>query len=123
MEPPVTPPTTKPVPKINIHSALVNPAGPDNQPVLEEVKVENDGPDDVDLTGWTIENQDGKTQKLPVGTRAVASGGQATFAAGASYLPNSRDGRITLKDNESQVVDIVEYKKEQVEEGVWIQFH
>ena len=122
VEDPVDQPGTTPVPKVNIHSALVNPAGPDNNPVLEEVKVENDGPDDVDLTGWAIENQSGGTQGLTAGTKVTAAGGQVTVAAGACYLPNNRDGKIILKDNEGRVVDIAQYTKSEVREGVWVRF-
>ena len=124
VEPPTDrpPPTNQPVPKVNIYSALVNPEGPDNNPVLEQIRVQNDGAEEVDLTGWSVLNQNGIAQALPGGLKVAGAGGQVVFPAGAAFLPNNRDGRIILKDKEGREVDIVEYSRDQAREGVWVQF-
>ncbi len=125
-----TPPTApggtrppRPALTIRIHSALVNPVGPDNDPVPEMIRIENNGSVDASLAGWYFENQSSATQTLPGGA-AIAAEGQAEFPAGTCYLTNSRDGTIILKNAEHQVVDIVEYKASAAAEpGKWIVFH
>ena len=108
---------------VRIHSALVNPKGPDNNPEQEMIRVENTGEEEVDLTGWSFENQNGATQTLLGGGRAVvAAWEKKDFLAGACYLPNSRDGRIFLKDGQ-KVVHIAQYRKQEAaEQGKWIVF-
>ena len=123
-----TSPVVRPSPpppglSVRIQSALVNPKGSDNNPQLEMIKIENNGSEEVSLAGWFFENQTATTQRLPNGA-ALAAGGEAEFPAGDCYLTNNRDGTITLKDADSQVVDIVGYRKsEAAQEGRWITFH
>ncbi|KAK4444750.1 hypothetical protein QBC34DRAFT_414596 [Podospora aff. communis PSN243] len=109
-----------------IHSALVNPEGPDNSPVREMIRVRNIGDVEIDLSGCIFENQSGARQVIAArsgGRPVVSAGGQAEFPAGDCYLPNNRDGRILLKDARGTVIDMVQYQKEQASrQGQWIVF-
>lgn len=110
---------------VKIQAALVNPDGPDNNPEHELIRVENTGGGDVDISDYFFENQNGATQKLALpngGKPLVPAGEQVEFLAGKCYLPNNRDGRIMLKNPSKKVVDMVEYRREQAIEGVWIIF-
>ncbi|KAK0631259.1 hypothetical protein B0T14DRAFT_651 [Immersiella caudata] len=123
------PPIIPPVPgviNVKIHSALVNPVGPDNSPVLEMIRIRNTGDADVDLTGYVFENQNRANQPIAArggGRPVVAVGKEVEFPAGACYLPNNRDGRILLKDARGTVIDMAQYRKAQASrEGQWIVF-
>jgi len=111
---------------VRIHSALVNPDGPDNSPALEMIRIENLGDAEADLTGCYFENQNRATQILGAvgsGKPIVGAKAKAEFPAGACYLPNGRDGRILLKDAQDKVIDMVQYRKEEAsEQGKWIAF-
>jgi uncharacterized protein YukJ len=123
--PPVTP-TTPVTPGqasgVWIHSALVNPDGPDNTPGHNDrVRLINRAAEPISLAGWTIQNQDGRSRQLP---DVLISGGGAVrdFDVGPeAYLANNRDGVIVLKDAGGAEVHRVSYSSN-VPSGRWIFF-
>jgi uncharacterized protein YukJ len=123
--PPVTP--TKPVVPgqqsgIRIHSALINPDGPDNTPGHNDrVRLINIETEPRSLDGWTIQNQDGRSRQLP---DVLINGGGAIreFDVGPdAYLANNRDGVIVLKDSGGVEVHRVSYLPN-ARSGEWISF-
>lgn len=124
--PPVTP--TRPVVPgrqgaVQIHSALVNPVGPDNTPGFEDrVRLVNRSDDAVPLDGWTIENQDRKSKQLP-DVLLMGNGAMRDFSVGPeSYLANNRDGEIVLKDAGGKEISRVSYRAG-AQSGEWIPFN
>ncbi|KAH6951041.1 hypothetical protein BKA56DRAFT_712043 [Ilyonectria sp. MPI-CAGE-AT-0026] len=123
--PPVTP-TTPVVPGqssgVKIHSALVNPGGPDNTPGHNDrVRLINRANDPVSLAGWTIQNQDGYLKQLP-DVLLHGNGAMRDFDVGPeSYLANNRNGEIVLKGVGGAEVDRVPYQAN-APAGQWIYF-
>ncbi|KAM6523021.1 hypothetical protein FSOLCH5_003648 [Fusarium solani] len=123
--PPVTP--TRPVVSgqssgVQIHSALVNPHGPDNTlGQNDRVRLINRANDPASLVGWTIQNQDGKLKHLP-DVLLPGNGAMRDIDVGPeSYLPNNRDGEIVLKDAGGAEVHRVSYQAN-APPGRWISF-
>ncbi|KAM6506793.1 hypothetical protein FALCPG4_018620 [Fusarium falciforme] len=107
---------------VQIHSALVNPSGPDNTPGHNDrVRLVNHATDPTSLAGWTIQNQDGRLRQLP-DVLLHGKGAMRDFDAGPeSYLANNRDGEIVLKDAGGAEVDRVSYPAN-APPGRWISF-
>ncbi|KAH6873472.1 hypothetical protein B0T10DRAFT_588895 [Thelonectria olida] len=123
--PPVT--TTRPVVSgqssgVQIHSALINPDGPDNTPGYHDrVRLVNRGNNPVSLAGWTVRNQDGQLKQLP-DVLLHGNGVMRDFDVGPEgYLANNRDGEIVLNDAGGAQVDRVSYGANPPS-GQWISF-
>ncbi|KAM6504665.1 hypothetical protein FSOLCH5_015169 [Fusarium solani] len=107
---------------VQIHSALVNPHGPDNTlGQNDRVRLINRANDPASLVGWTIQNQDGKLKHLP-DVLLPGNGAMRDIDVGPeSYLPNNRDGEIVLKDAGGAEVHRVSYQAN-APPGRWISF-
>jgi len=105
-----------------IRAALLNPVGPDGEPVGEKEAVHllSKTKEDIDLDGWVLVNRNGQKQPLSGVLPGQASKG---FAVPNSPLSN-KGGTITLLDSNGLKIDGVGYSKEQAErEGDLVYFH
>jgi uncharacterized protein YukJ len=119
---PITPPP--PPSSVRIQAAFVNPPGPDNEPILEKVRLENNGTEAVDVGNWTIGNNKGGSFPLHPLTKLPGHGGRLAFDGSQQCPLSNTGGNIVLKDKEGRTVDIVSYTKAQASaEGVWVPFH
>lgn len=123
------PPVTRPRPvvpgrpgTVKIHSALVNPSGPDNTSGYNDrVRLVNRASDPVSLDGWAIQNQDGRLKLLP-DVLLLGNGDMRDVDVGPeSYLANNRDGEIVLKDAGGAEISRVSYKAN-APSAQWVSF-
>ncbi|EHK22367.1 uncharacterized protein TRIVIDRAFT_221647 [Trichoderma virens Gv29-8] len=97
-----------------ISQALVNPAGPDNQPGTkpETVSLTNRTTHTVDLTGWKAINQAGQFEELPKGAKLAAKEVSKEFKVPNCPLSN-KGGVITLLNAQGSKVHGVSYTRAQ----------
>jgi len=97
-----------------IHSALINPVGPDTQ--KETVKLKNMGASPVLLDGWALANQSNKKQVL---SGSIAANAQLSIPLNSSkIILTNKGGTIKLLDDNNIVVDSVTYIRKQAPVGV-----
>lgn len=102
---------------VSIQAALVNPIGPDGNPTSgekEHVFLMNTSTEAVSIAGWTIVNGAGQSFKLPQGT-AIRHQDKENITMPQNVPLSNKGGSIVLKGRSGQVVDKVEYSREQAQ--------
>jgi len=109
--PPLGPPVAE-ISKIFVAAAFINPAGSDERS-KEWISIANYSSNDIDLVGWTIDDQ--SASRGPLVLSGSLSSGQTILLSdlkgrngGEIMLTNSR-GSLTLKDNNGSIVDVVDW--------------
>ncbi|MCI4647137.1 MAG: lamin tail domain-containing protein [Phaeodactylibacter sp.] len=103
---------------VQIVAALVNPRGPESG--AEKLMLVNLSDQPAALGGWTIEDQNGNTDRLA--TYTLQAGSVVRVGLGRVRLLNA-GGRIILKNARGQVVHQVDYTRaETTKEGWWVKF-
>lgn len=115
--PPETPPTTTPTsdPAVRLIAALVNPTGP--APEQESVTLLNASPHEVDLTGWTLVDRQGRTCPLPA--HVLAAGATVLVPLTPHVALGNRGGTASLLDANGIKVHGVSYTAEQAKKEGW----
>eukprot|EP00531_Pseudo-nitzschia_arenysensis_P010658 CAMPEP_0116115606 /NCGR_PEP_ID=MMETSP0329-20121206/594_1 /TAXON_ID=697910 /ORGANISM="Pseudo-nitzschia arenysensis, Strain B593" /LENGTH=407 /DNA_ID=CAMNT_0003609045 /DNA_START=210 /DNA_END=1433 /DNA_ORIENTATION=- len=97
---------------ILIDAAYINASEKDEW-AHEWISLKNNGPDDANITGWTIEDQRGRKFTFPEQTKFVPAGTSLRIdklKEKKIRLTNTR-GSLILRNRESKTVDKVEWKK------------
>lgn len=93
---------------VRISAALINPDGDDDD--KESVTLRNTGQKDVDISGWTIEGNNGR--RFKIGSKVLNPGQDHTFLRDGDNkfeLRNNGGGDIRLRNGEGAVIDEVTY--------------
>jgi uncharacterized protein YukJ len=101
--------------RVRIVAALVNPRGP--APEAESVTLLNASPDDVDLAGWSLVDQQKRQMVLDGG--ALPAGDAIRIVLAAPVQLGNRGGLVTLLDPEGLKVDGIAYTKAQASAEGW----
>lgn len=103
---------------VQMVAALVNPRGPESG--AEKLMLVNLSDQPVALGGWTIEDQNGNTDRLAAYT--LQAGSVVRVGLGRARLLNA-GGRILLKNASGQLMHRVDYTRaETTKEGWWVKF-
>lgn len=103
---------------VQMVAALVNPRGPESG--AEKLMLVNLSDQPVALGGWTIEDQNGNTDRLAAYT--LQAGSVVRVGLGRVRLLNA-GGRILLKNAGGQLMHRVDYTRaETTKEGWWVKF-
>ncbi|WP_244945166.1 lamin tail domain-containing protein [Couchioplanes caeruleus] len=100
-----------------IVAALPDPAGSDRG--KERLTLLNTTAGQIDLTGWTLRDRNGRAQRL---TGTLGGGVVAQIAGNGSFALGNTGGTITLLDALGTPIDEVTYRAGQVKEGRTIAF-
>lgn len=92
---------------VRIVRALINPEGDDVG--KETVTLVNVTSSPVDINGWTIEDRNGKTEKLD-GSLNAEEEKTLTLSGDGAQLSNRGEGKIILKNSNKEVVDERSYR-------------
>jgi len=110
------PPTPQPSPpsffpkKIIFNEILPSPSGPDSE--NEWIEIFNPNNFDVDLTGWKIKDNEGKTTEFifPQGTKIPARGFLVLKRPETKITLNNSGDRLELLSPASEIIDSVFFK-------------
>ncbi len=110
------PPTPQPSPpsffpkNIIFNEILPSPSGPDSE--NEWIEIFNPNNFDVDLTGWKIKDNEGKTTEfiLPQGTKIPARGFLVLKRPETKITLNNSGDRLELLSPASEIIDSVSFK-------------
>ena len=90
-----------------IAAALINPAGRDER-AREWVSIANYSVDDIDLSGWTLDDQAGSRGALTL-SGILPSGGTLRVAGKTEIILTNSGGSLTLKSASGNIVDSAEW--------------
>ena len=102
-----------------IAAAMVDPAGKDTG--AEWISICNRSDTTISLEGWKLQDQKGRT--LILSSVELDSGGTCTIQPISPVRLVNSGGELTLLDQGNHVVDTVTYTKQQVKEGVAVEFY
>jgi uncharacterized protein YukJ len=101
--------------RVRIVAAMVNPPGP--APEAETVTLLNASPEDVDLAGWALADQQKRRLVLEAGSLPAGEAVRLTVAPPVQL--GNRGGLVTLLDPGGLKVDGVAYTKGQADAEGW----
>ena len=94
---------------IVINEIEANPPGNDNsKSVIEWVELYNPTPEDIDLTGWTLETTHGRIGSVAC-SGIIEAKGYRVFGSGSQWLDN-KDDSVILRDKEGMKIDDVAFR-------------
>ena len=76
----------------------------------------------IDISNWKIVDKNGGAFELIDIKLKAGQQRTITLAARSAQLVNSKDGKIILKNDNDEVINEVSYTREQVKEGVEVEF-
>ena len=110
--PPFVGPPVAEISKIFVAAAFINPAG-GNERAREWVSIANYSSNEINLAGWTIDDQ--AASRGPLALSGILSSGEALRIGdlkdenGGEIILTNASGLLTLKDASGKIVDVVNW--------------